>query len=136
MSTEPVGGFAAPSGDKRVLDPRLARSAKLRLYLVLRRVVDPGRMMAMRSDHLQWMLEKEGTGQIFLSGPVTSLGGETVLNGLSVIRAADADEARRIAEEEPYIQTGVMTYELCEWTVFEGSFPLTLTLSDSSLRFQ
>ena len=122
---------APPQGP---LDPRLERSAKLRLYLMVRRVVDSSRMVEFRNAHLTWMLAQEQAGRIFLSGPVTQLEDDVPLNGLTVIRASDAAEARRIGDEEPYVVEGVMTYGLCEWTVFEGSLPLMLTLSDSTVR--
>lgn len=128
-------GTVADAAPKKAIDPRLARSAKLRVYLVLRRIVDPARLVALRSDHLGWMLEKEREGILFLSGPISQGVGDASHHGLTVLHAPDIDAARRLIEDEPYIAQKVMAYDLMEWTVFEGALGVTLSLSDSSLRF-
>lgn len=113
------------------VDPRLAGSAALRLYGVFRRIVDPALMLELRSDHLDWMLAKELDGTLFLSGPFTRNLGDSPYNGLTVIRAAGIDDARHIIAGEPFIARGAMSYDLAEWTVFEGALPVTLRMSDS-----
>ena len=86
-------------------------------------------MKAFRSEHLDWMLEKERTGVLFLSGPATSCGSDGTYNGLTILRAADAADARRIAETEPFIVQGAMEYDLYEWTVFEGAVAVSVRIS-------
>ena len=81
------------------------------------------------------MLEKEREGILFLSGPISQGVGDATYNGLTVLHAADIDAARRLIEDEPYIAQRVMTYDLMEWTVFEGALEVTLSLSNSSLKF-
>ncbi len=135
MTTVPDNATTAvDAGPKKAIDPRLANSAKLRVYLVLRRIVDPARLVALRSEHLGWMLDKERAGVLFLSGPISQNVGDASYHGLTVLHAEDIDAARRLIEDEPYIAQRVMTYDLMEWTVFEGSLGVTLSLSDSSLK--
>jgi uncharacterized protein YciI len=45
-------------------------------------------------------------GVLVLGGPFTDLSG-----GLLVLRRVDASEARRIAEHDPAVRAGVLTYE-------------------------
>lgn len=117
------------------IDPRLAGSAALRLYAIFRRIANPALMMELRSEHLEWMLEKERHGILFLSGPFTRNLGDSPYNGLTVIRAESIDHARRIIESEPFIARGAMTCDLAEWTIYEGALPVTLRVSDSSATF-
>ena len=114
------------------VDPRLAASAALRLYVIFRRVVNPALMLELRSDHLDWMLEKERDGTLFLSGPLTRNLGDSPYNGLTIVRAESIDHARNVIAGEPFIDRGAMTYDLAEWTVYEGALPVTLRVSDSS----
>ena len=118
------------------IHPLLAGSVKLRLFLALRRVTSAEAMSPVREDHLKWVLEQERAGRLFLAGPVKPCGGPTVLDGLMVFRAADAEEAAEIAGQDPFVRAGGMTVEICQWTVLEGSLPLTLNVSNSSLGLQ
>ena len=115
------------------LNPLLARSVQLRLFLALRQVLKPEGMMALRESHLHWVLEQERAGVLMLAGPVTPCGGALPLHGLMVFRAEDAGQAAAIAGGDPFVKAGVMAVEIAEWTIYEGSIPLTLRLSDSSL---
>lgn len=118
------------------IETLLARSAKLRFYLMLRRTIDAGRLRAMLGDHLRWIIAEEGAGRIFLSGPVATEQGGVALDGLTILRAASRIEAERIAAEDPFVRSGAVVFEIREWTVNEGSIPLTIRLSDSSVRFR
>lgn len=112
----------------------LARSASLRLVVMLRRTVRPSLIADKLVAHLAWMIEAEKAGHIFLSGPVTPREGGTKLNGLTILHVASLDEAERLAQQDPLVTAGIVTFELFEWTVNEGAIPLTLTLSDSTVR--
>ena len=118
------------------LPPQLAGSVKLRLFLALRRVISAEAMAPVRGDHLNWVIEQERTGRLFLAGPVKPCGGATALDGLMVFRAAAAEEAAAIAGQDPFVVAGGMAVEICQWTVLERSLPLTLSLSDSSLELR
>ena len=48
--------------------------------------------------------------------------------GLTVLRAANASEAREIAEAEPFARNCLRTFEIKEWTIMEGTLGLRVTL--------
>lgn len=111
----------------------LAKSAKLRLFLMLRQTVDGARLAQNLGDHLVWIIEQEKRGKVFLSGPVASHEGEIRLDGLTVFRAADETEARALADADPFVACGAVGYALREWTVNEGAISISVSLSDSSV---
>ena len=49
-------------------------------------------------------------------------------------RAASLDEARKIAEADPFVINRLRTFEVREWTVMEGSIGVTVNLSDQTLQ--
>jgi uncharacterized protein YciI len=74
-------------------------------------------------------------GLVCASGPLTEPGGEPSGEGLTVLRAQSAEEARSIAEADPFFTHGLRTFEVREWTVMEGSLALKVNLSDQSIEF-
>lgn len=112
----------------------LARSAKLSLFVMLRRTVKPALIADNLGAHLRWMIEREKEGVVFLSGPVAPQQGAAPLDGLTILRAGSMAQAEETARQDPFIQNGVVSFEMREWTVFEGSIPLFITLSDSTVE--
>ena len=51
-----------------------------------------------------------------------------------MLRAGSAEEARAIAEADPFFVNGLRTFELKEWTVMEGTLGLRVNLSDQSIE--
>ena len=117
------------SSDPAVL---LARAAKLRLFVMLRRTVDPARIPEKLGEHLRWMIGEEKAGRVFLSGPVAPRG-VTALDGLTILRVRDMAEAEDMAARDPFVQSGIVTFEMREWIVNEGSISVMVTLSDSTV---
>jgi uncharacterized protein YciI len=60
--------------------------------------------------------------------------GRTSGDGLTIVRAANAQAARAIAEADPFVVHGLRSFELREWTVMEGSLGLKVNFSDQSLE--
>src|SRR5262249_60700402 len=77
-------------------------------------------------------LEKQGLA--FASGPLPEEGGAPRGEGLTILRAPSAAEARRIAEGDPFFAHGLRTFEVKEWTVMEGTLGLKVNLSDQSIE--
>lgn len=113
----------------------LARSAKLKLFAVLRRTRDPAGLKEGLGAHLRWMIAQERNAKIFLSGPVTAGGGERQLHGLTIVRAETLAAAELFIKEDPFVASGVVDVEVFEWIVNEGGLHLSLTLSDTSVAF-
>ena len=80
-------------------------------YLLLARgvpdKVPPGEVFAEHGAHLA-KLDREG--KLVLAGPFLDRFG-----GAIVLRAANLDEARSIAEQDPMVRRGFETYELVPW---------------------
>jgi uncharacterized protein len=106
------------------------------LFVMLRRTLDQTILRANIGAHLRWMVDAEKRGQIFLSGPVAPREGMTKLDGLTLIRAANLDEAEELAATDPFVKLGAIEYEIREWTANEGAISMTVTLSDSTVTFQ
>ena len=53
---------------------------------------------------------------------------------LTILRATNAQEARALAEADPFVTNGLRTFELKEWIVMEGSIGLKINLSDQSVE--
>jgi uncharacterized protein YciI len=87
-------------------------------------------------QHLEYMIGLEKKGVLFASGPLMDTTGTTRGDGLTIVRAANADEARKIAEQDPFVANKLRTFELREWTVMEGSLGITVNFSDQTLELR
>jgi len=111
------------------------RMLRKRLYVVLSKGgATPEQISALLPQHLEYMIGLEKKGVLFASGPLSDAEGKTRGDGLTIIRAANAADARRIAEQDPFVLNKLRTFELREWTVMEGSLGITVKLSDQTLE--
>ena len=110
-----------PTGEERIRE-LTARMLRKRLYVVLSRgAATPEQIGAVLPEHLEYMIGLERQGALFASGPLAATPGGAAGDGLTILRAADAEQARAIAEADPFVQRGLRSFELREWTVMEGS---------------
>jgi uncharacterized protein YciI len=111
------------------------RMLKKKLYVVLSTPVEGGqeKLLAHLPAHLEYMIANEKKGILFASGPLSEGDGSQKGRGLTVLRAASGDEARAVAEQDPFFINGVRTFEIREWTVMEGTFGVTVTFSDQTM---
>jgi uncharacterized protein YciI len=105
-----------------------------KLYVVLSKGGAAADIAKHLPQHLEYMIDLEKKGVLFASGPLAEAGGKTRGDGLTILRAASADAARRIAEADPFVVKGLRTFELREWTVMEGSLGIKVNFSDQSLE--
>ena len=104
-------------------------------YVVLSKpVVAPDKLQPFLSAHLEYMIGLEKRGLVFASGPLADGEGPPTGQGLTVLRAKDANEARALAEADPFFINGLRSYELKEWTVMEGTLGLRVNLSDQTIE--
>jgi uncharacterized protein YciI len=117
------------------IDALTARMLKKKLYVVLATPLDGGaeKLPAHLPAHLEYMIANEKKGIVFASGPLSEPDGTQRGRGLTVLRAASAEEARAIAAQDPFVVNGVRTFEVREWTIMEGSFGVTVNFSDQSM---
>ena len=83
------------------------------------------------ADHLQYMIDLEREGKLFASGP---LGDPSKADGMTIVRAADDEEARQIALKDPFVIHGIRTFKIMPWTVMEGSLSVTVNFSDQTAK--
>ena len=106
-----------------------------KLYVVLSKpVVAPDKLQPFLSAHLEYMIGLEKRGLVFASGPLADGPGPPTGAGLTVLRAKDMNEARALAEADPFLVNGLRTYELKEWTIMEGTLGVRVNLSDQTVE--
>ncbi len=120
-------------------DARIAeltqKMLRKKLYVVISRpLVAPEQLKPVLAAHLEYMIALEKRGAVFASGPLADGEGPPSGQGLTILRAASAQEARRLAEGDPFFVAKLRTFELKEWTVMEGSLGLRVNLSDQSIE--
>ena len=123
----------AASGEERIrqLTQRMLRK---KLYVILSKGAATAEQIgAVLPQHLEYMIGLEKQGVLFASGPLTAAAGAPAGDGLTILRAASADEARAIASTDPFVVNKLRTFEVREWTLMEGSFGVKVNFSDQSL---
>ena len=106
-----------------------------KLYVVLSKGgAAPEKIAEHLPQHLEYMIGLEKKGVLFASGPLAEADGKTRGDGLTILRAASAEDARRIAGDDPFVVAGLRNFELREWTVMEGSLGIKVNFSDQSFE--
>jgi uncharacterized protein YciI len=122
------------SGEQRIRE-LTQRMLRKKLYVVLSKGAATAEQIgAVLPQHLEYMIGLEKSGVLFASGPLTAAKGQPAGDGLTILRAANAEEARKIASADPFVENRLRTFEVREWTVMEGSLGLTIDFSDQSLK--
>ena len=120
--------------EERVAD-LTRKMLRKKLYVVLSKPVGtPDKLQPYLSAHLEYMISLEKRGLVFASGPLADGEGPPTGQGLTVLRAKDASEARALAEADPFFVNGLRTFELKEWTVMEGTLGVRVNLSDQTVE--
>jgi len=120
------------SGEERIrqLTQRMMRK---KLYVILSKGAATAEQIGqLLPQHLEYMIGLEKKGVLFASGPLTA-GPGAQGDGLTILRAGDADEARAIASADPFVVGKLRSFEVREWTLMEGSFGVKVNFSDQSL---
>jgi hypothetical protein len=120
--------------EERVAD-LTRKMLRKKFYVVLSKpAVTPDKLQPFLSAHLEYMIGMEKRGLVFASGPLADGEGPPTGQGLTVLRAKDAAEARALAEADPFFINGLRTFEVKEWTVMEGTLGVRVNLSDQSIE--
>ncbi|GAA1718285.1 YciI family protein [Streptomyces yatensis] len=83
-------------------------------------------------EHKQWLAALERDGRLFAGGPLLDENYRGSGSGMVILRAASEREARDIVDRDPFHARGLRTYRLWPWQLNEGSFEVTVTLSDGT----
>jgi uncharacterized protein YciI len=65
-----------------------------------------------RAEHLRFLGEKGASGKVVMAGRFADSKG-----ALIVWRVDSLNEAKNLAQQDPYIKKGLVKYELREWTL-------------------
>lgn len=110
------------------------RMLRKKLYVVLSRGAATAQQIGgVLPQHLEYMIGLEKQGMLFASGPLTAEAGAPAGDGLTILRATSAEEARAIAAADPFVINKLRTFEVREWTLMEGSFGVRVNFSDQSI---
>jgi uncharacterized protein YciI len=113
----------------------MRKMLRKKLYVVLSSpAVPPEKLKPFLTAHLEYMIGLEKRGLVFASGPLADGEGPPSGHGLTVLRTKSADEARAIAQGDPFFINGLRTFELKEWTIMEGALGLRVNFSDQSIE--
>jgi uncharacterized protein YciI len=72
----------------------------------------------MLTEHLEYLFEIQGSGQLFGSGPL-DLDVEHI-SGMCILHARSREDAERIAHQEPYHRAGWRINTVQSWQLNEG----------------
>ena len=121
---------AADEKIRQLIEPMVRK----RLYVVLSKPTGaPEAIKATTPAHLEYMIGLEQRGILFASGPFLGSDGKPAGDGMTILRTASAEEAKRIAEADPFFAKGLRRFEVREWMLMEGSLGLTVTFSNQAV---
>jgi uncharacterized protein YciI len=84
-------------------------------------------------EHLAYVKELEVQGSVMLAGPILSASDAPTGEGLLIVRASSADEARAIVEQDPFHKRNLRNFTIRKWQCNVGCLPIKLFLSTQSL---
>ena len=124
----------AVTEDERIAE-LMGKMLRKKLYVLLSKpLVAPDKLKPFLPAHLDYMIGLEKRGLVFASGPLADGEGPPTGHGLTVLRAKDANEARALAEGDPFFVNGLRSFELKEWTIMEGTLGVRVNLSDQTIE--
>jgi uncharacterized protein len=120
-------------------DERIAaltqKMLRKKFYVLLSKPLVPAEQLKpFLAAHLEYQIGLEKRGVLFASGPLADAERPPHGEGLTILRAASAAEARTIAEGDPFFKNGLRTFELKEWTLMEGMLGLRVNFSDQAIE--
>jgi len=86
--------------------------------------------------HKRWVADQEAAGKIVVAGPFLADDLSWDGNGMLVFRLDTAEEARRLAMQDPMHAQGLRTFTIAAWQLNEGSLRIGLTFSAGGFEFR
>lgn len=90
----------------------------MKYFAALLRMKDPEKSRDLRPQHLEFLAQKEADGFIFARGRFPDGAG-----GLVIYMAGSIEEARQLAEGDPYVKSGARALDLHEWEMSSSPKP-------------
>lgn len=111
----------------------LAKMMKRELFVITNAPLVPAaELQANLTAHLHYLIDLEKKGILFASGPLFDSDGAMTGEGLTVVRAASIDEAKRLAAADPFVMAGQRRPTVKRWVVNEGRITVSVDISDCS----
>jgi len=82
----------------------------MRYYAAFLKMQDPSKNQELRPQHIEFLERGGKEGKIYARGRFADGSG-----GLVIYLAESLEEARRLAESDPYVTSGARSLELHEW---------------------
>ena len=112
-----------------------AKMLRRKLFVVLSTPkAGPEQIVATLPAHLEYMIGLEKQGVLFASGPFADADGRSRGHGMTILRTTTMEEARKVAEADPFVVQGLRAFDVREWTLMEGSLGITVNFSDQSVQ--
>lgn len=115
------------------LEARRARLLHKQLYVITmtaRPMADPlAELAPLSTAHLDFIDDLEARDILFGAGPIRHEDGKWDGGGMAIVRAASIDEARALAESEPFHKAGLRRNTVAGWQLNEGSIDVRVRLS-------
>ena len=107
------------------------------LYVITSEVAEgSGDREAVKMDHYNYQFSLEDRGILFAAGPLLNEDGKPGGTGMIIVRANSMEEAKEIADGDPFHKHGFRTYSIRPWRVSEGTFSLRVKYSDGSFELE
>lgn len=84
--------------------------------------------------HLDNQVKLEKDGVMFAAGPLYNEGDKLPSHGMFIVRADSFEEAKKIADSDPFHKMGLREYTIQKWRMNEGSYTITVNYSDQSVK--
>ena len=91
-----------------------------------------GDRAAMRDQHLTYQKKLEEEGNLFAAGPLLREDGEMAGIGLIILKAGSLEQAKAIADNDPFHKSGLRTYKIWPWKINEGGIDLKIRFAARS----
>ena len=102
-------------------------------YAIMSEFTDKtGDRAAVLEEHLIYQVKLEEDGKLFAAGPLLREDGEMAGIGLIIIKAGTLDEAKQIANQDPFHQSGLRAYKIWPWKINEGGVDLKIRFAAGS----
>ena len=102
-------------------------------YAIMSEFTDKtGDRAAVLEEHLAYQVKLEEDGKLFAAGPLLREDGEMAGIGLIIVKAGTLDEAKQIANQDPFHRSGLRAYKIWPWKINEGGVDLKIRFAAGS----
>ena len=114
------------SSDGNSLNDGHAALGLLHYALISELTNKEGDRTAVRDQHLTYQNKLEEEGNLFAAGPLLREDGEMAGIGLIILKARALEQAKGIADNDPFHKSGLRTYKIWPWKINEGGIDLKI----------